>query len=68
LRLSEWTPEIPDQRLAEELRGTISRLRERNTPHRQLLEKLARGDPLSKEELTALRHIGAKGPSPSTDN
>lgn len=54
-RLCEWEPEIPEHRLSLELADTLRRLRERHAPRRLLLDKLARGEPLTDAERDELR-------------
>jgi DNA primase len=67
-RLSQWRPEIADERLVTELRDTIDRLRQRNAPRRQLLEKLARGETLSETEIETLRRLGSNAPASGPDS
>jgi DNA primase len=54
-RLCQWQPEIPEERLRDELADTLRRLRERHTPHRAILEKLAHGETLNELEREILR-------------
>jgi DNA primase len=56
-KLAQWSPQIPDEHLAEELHDTLSRLTARHTSRHALLDKLARGETLSAEERDALKQM-----------
>ncbi len=57
-RLSSWSPEISDDRLAEELSGTLARLLHRHSSKQSLLDKIARGGTLTDEERAVLKRPG----------
>ena len=54
-RLCEWQPEIPEAQLGIELAETLRLLKERHAPRRVILDKLARGEPVTEAEREALR-------------
>ena len=57
VKLAQWSPQIPDEHLAEELHDTLSRLTARHTSRHTLLDKLARGETLTAEERDALKQL-----------
>ncbi len=56
-QLAGWRPEYPEDRFASEFLGALKHLRERYGIKRQLLNKLAQGEPLSDEEKETLRQL-----------
>jgi DNA primase len=60
VKLAEWSPEIPDQHLEAELRDTLARLTARHTDRRVLLDKLAKGEPLSPQERETLKQTARR--------
>ncbi|HYQ91007.1 MAG TPA: toprim domain-containing protein, partial [Candidatus Competibacteraceae bacterium] len=56
-QLAGWRPEYSEDQFAAEFLGALKHLRERYGVKRQLLNKLAQGEPLSEEEKETLRQL-----------
>jgi len=59
-QLAGWRPEYPEDRFASEFLGALKQLQERYGIKRQLLNKLAQGEPLSTEEKETLRQLSTQ--------